>query len=420
MPACSRLHIQPAAMPRWQASAPSGTTSPPAGKVAIEIGFQRRVERAAVDAPGDRRHQAREFVLGHRALARNPRCPVSDRLIPVVVMHFRSCSSQRQAQYSMLGAATRISRRRRCAARQHRILPATAIMTPADLKCLTCCSWHALYCHSSSDDFLRRASAMAARRTSGNDDAGRPPAGRGRCRIPGRDGSAACAKRASAAAWPARFFRECRCLRALSRATRGRRGQCVGAAAAQRRARARHAAHRTARPSRQLGRAATDPPLPRTAARASARGRRVPADARLRPRGGRAPQAHRAHRLARRRQDDARGRRSRRSLACPFVELDREIEREAGISLSEVFLLYGQAGYRRIERRCLERMLETHPRDGDDGRRRRRLRARNVQSAAAQLLHRLGQGRAGTSTWRASSRRATSGRCRATPRRWRI
>jgi len=48
-------------------------------------------------------------------------------------------------------------------------------------------------------------------------------------------------------------------------------------------------------------------------------------------------------------------------LGAPFVELDREIEREAGISLSEVFLLYGQAGYRRIERRCLERMIATHP-----------------------------------------------------------
>jgi XRE family aerobic/anaerobic benzoate catabolism transcriptional regulator len=45
----------------------------------------------------------------------------------------------------------------------------------------------------------------------------------------------------------------------------------------------------------------------------------------------------------------------------PFVELDREIEREAGISLSEVFLLYGQAGFRRIERRCLARTLESHP-----------------------------------------------------------
>jgi len=44
-------------------------------------------------------------------------------------------------------------------------------------------------------------------------------------------------------------------------------------------------------------------------------------------------------------------------LDTPFVELDREIEREAGVSLSEIFLLYGQAGYRRIERRCLERLL---------------------------------------------------------------
>src|SRR5215831_258213 len=47
-----------------------------------------------------------------------------------------------------------------------------------------------------------------------------------------------------------------------------------------------------------------------------------------------------------------------RFLRRPFVELDREIEREAGIALAEVFLLYGQAGYRRIERRCLERMIQ--------------------------------------------------------------
>jgi XRE family aerobic/anaerobic benzoate catabolism transcriptional regulator len=47
-----------------------------------------------------------------------------------------------------------------------------------------------------------------------------------------------------------------------------------------------------------------------------------------------------------------------RVLRRPFVELDREIEREAGIALAEVFLLYGQAGYRRIERRCLERIIQ--------------------------------------------------------------
>jgi XRE family aerobic/anaerobic benzoate catabolism transcriptional regulator len=42
----------------------------------------------------------------------------------------------------------------------------------------------------------------------------------------------------------------------------------------------------------------------------------------------------------------------------PFVELDREIEREAALPLWDIFMLYGQAGYRRIERRCLERLLE--------------------------------------------------------------
>jgi len=47
-----------------------------------------------------------------------------------------------------------------------------------------------------------------------------------------------------------------------------------------------------------------------------------------------------------------------KEMRCPFVELDREIEREAALPLSEVFMLYGQAGYRRIERRCLDRLLE--------------------------------------------------------------
>jgi XRE family aerobic/anaerobic benzoate catabolism transcriptional regulator len=49
-----------------------------------------------------------------------------------------------------------------------------------------------------------------------------------------------------------------------------------------------------------------------------------------------------------------------KELGYSFVELDREIELDAGISLSEVFMLYGQAGYRRIEARCLERLLESH------------------------------------------------------------
>lgn len=51
-----------------------------------------------------------------------------------------------------------------------------------------------------------------------------------------------------------------------------------------------------------------------------------------------------------------------RDRGLPFVELDREIERDAGMSLAELFMLYGQAGYRRIERRCLERVLDAHDR----------------------------------------------------------
>jgi XRE family transcriptional regulator, aerobic/anaerobic benzoate catabolism transcriptional regulator len=44
-------------------------------------------------------------------------------------------------------------------------------------------------------------------------------------------------------------------------------------------------------------------------------------------------------------------------LGLPFIELDREVEREAGTGLSELFGMYGQEGYRRFERRALERVL---------------------------------------------------------------
>lgn len=44
----------------------------------------------------------------------------------------------------------------------------------------------------------------------------------------------------------------------------------------------------------------------------------------------------------------------------PFVELDREIEREAGTSMNEILLLHGQAGYRRYERRAMFRIAQDH------------------------------------------------------------
>lgn len=46
-----------------------------------------------------------------------------------------------------------------------------------------------------------------------------------------------------------------------------------------------------------------------------------------------------------------------RDLDVPFIELDREVEQDTGLPLGEIFTLYGQSGYRRIERRCLERVL---------------------------------------------------------------
>lgn len=49
-------------------------------------------------------------------------------------------------------------------------------------------------------------------------------------------------------------------------------------------------------------------------------------------------------------------------LQVPFVELDSEIEREAGMSLSEIFDLWGQPAYRRHERRALERVIAAHDR----------------------------------------------------------
>jgi len=56
------------------------------------------------------------------------------------------------------------------------------------------------------------------------------------------------------------------------------------------------------------------------------------------------------------------GSRLAKALELPFIELDREVEREAGTSLSEIFLLYGQAGYRRYERRCLENVIKRNAR----------------------------------------------------------
>src|SRR6185436_8279070 len=54
------------------------------------------------------------------------------------------------------------------------------------------------------------------------------------------------------------------------------------------------------------------------------------------------------------------GKKLAESLGAPFIELDREVEKEAGAKLDEVFAMYGQDAFRRFERRALERVLRTH------------------------------------------------------------
>jgi len=49
-------------------------------------------------------------------------------------------------------------------------------------------------------------------------------------------------------------------------------------------------------------------------------------------------------------------------MNTPFVELDREIEKDTGMPLAEIFSLYGQSGYRAIEKRTLERVLQEYDR----------------------------------------------------------
>jgi XRE family transcriptional regulator, aerobic/anaerobic benzoate catabolism transcriptional regulator len=44
-------------------------------------------------------------------------------------------------------------------------------------------------------------------------------------------------------------------------------------------------------------------------------------------------------------------------MGAPFIEVDGEIEKDMGMPLGEIFSLYGQSGYRAIERRTLSRVL---------------------------------------------------------------
>jgi XRE family aerobic/anaerobic benzoate catabolism transcriptional regulator len=48
-------------------------------------------------------------------------------------------------------------------------------------------------------------------------------------------------------------------------------------------------------------------------------------------------------------------------LGVPFIELNREIEKQAKLGIDEILSLYGQRGYRRLERECLERTVLEQP-----------------------------------------------------------
>jgi len=49
-------------------------------------------------------------------------------------------------------------------------------------------------------------------------------------------------------------------------------------------------------------------------------------------------------------------------LAVPFIELDREIEKTSGMELGQIFEMFGQPTFRRLERAALDAAIEKHPR----------------------------------------------------------
>jgi XRE family transcriptional regulator, aerobic/anaerobic benzoate catabolism transcriptional regulator len=54
------------------------------------------------------------------------------------------------------------------------------------------------------------------------------------------------------------------------------------------------------------------------------------------------------------------GRLAAERLGVPFIELDREIEKRSGATLSEIFDMFGQETFRRAEREALDHVLRQH------------------------------------------------------------
>lgn len=55
------------------------------------------------------------------------------------------------------------------------------------------------------------------------------------------------------------------------------------------------------------------------------------------------------------------GRALARRLGIPFVDSDKEIENAAGCSVVDIFAMYGEEEFRRVEQRVIERILDTPP-----------------------------------------------------------
>jgi len=55
------------------------------------------------------------------------------------------------------------------------------------------------------------------------------------------------------------------------------------------------------------------------------------------------------------------GRALARHLGIPFVDSDKEIEKAAGCSVVDIFAMYGEKEFRRVEEKVIERLLDTPP-----------------------------------------------------------
>lgn len=55
------------------------------------------------------------------------------------------------------------------------------------------------------------------------------------------------------------------------------------------------------------------------------------------------------------------GRALARHLGIPFVDSDKEIEKISGCSVVDIFAMYGEKEFRRVEEKVIERLIETPP-----------------------------------------------------------